>query len=280
MRASWLASAASVCAAVLCLAIPSYSQTKQDSPLSKQAPTTAPASQNNSQQDNNVDAIRILYTGKTFGYFRIPDWQGPAADGGGCKDPARQRDKSDAAAEFEQLLKTEFQIGKTKGGILVGTGDNFAPEIEARDFCNPPAGQPGAGKNYQRVGKELFDWDAISKQWIRSDSHSQGNAPPTNGLFMIPTDNVANFFVKEGYAALVPENRISILAQNAFANSLGSWQRNRFQVQAARCTILAAAFKCLEQILLSRPHGTRRISRCLTAKIRRGSFHDFRIPPI
>ena len=121
-----------------------------------------------------------------------------------AKIPRQQRDKSDAAVEFEQLLKTEFQIGKTKGAILVGTGDNFAPEIEARDFCDPPAGQPGDGKNYQRVGKELFDWDAISKQWIRSDSHSQGNATPANGHFMIPTDNVANFFVKEGYAALVP----------------------------------------------------------------------------
>jgi hypothetical protein len=204
MRASWLASVAGASVIVLSLAIPNYSQTKQDPTPPKQAADVPSPPQDSLALDNKVDAIRILYTGKTFGYFRIPDWQGPSPLGDGCKDPARQKDKSDAAAEFEQLLKTEFQIDKTKGAILVGTGDNFAPEIEARDFCDPPTGQPGANKNYQRVGKELFDWDANSKQWIRSDSHSQGNATPANGLFMIPTDNVANFFIKEGYSALVP----------------------------------------------------------------------------
>nr|HEV7954113.1 5'-nucleotidase C-terminal domain-containing protein [Candidatus Acidoferrales bacterium] len=199
MRVPYLASIFSACVIALCLAPPNYSQTQQDAAPPKQT-SPAPAA----VQDDKVDAIRLLYTGKTFGYFRIPDWQGPSAVGDGCKDPARQRDKSDAAAEFEELLKTQFQIDKTKGAILVGTGDNFAPEIEARDFCEPPAGQPGAGKNYQRVGKELFDWDANSRQWIRSDEHTQNNAAPANGIFMIPTDNVANFFIKEGYAALVP----------------------------------------------------------------------------
>jgi hypothetical protein len=183
----------------LSFAVPNYSQTQQDPTPHTQVSSVTPL-----VQDNKVDAIRILYTGKTFGYFRIPDWQGPTALGDGCKDPTRQKDKSDAAAEFEELLKKEFQIDKTKEAILVGTGDNFAPEIEARDFCEPPLGQPGAGKSYQRVGKELFDWDANSRTWIRSDAHSNANATPANGLFMIPMDNVANFFVKEGYAALVP----------------------------------------------------------------------------
>src|ERR1017187_1058362 len=199
MRVPSLASVAGAFLVVLSFAVPNYSQTPPDPTPPKQSSTTT-----SPLQDNKVDAIRILYTGKTFGYFRIPDWQGPTALGDGCKDLARQRAKSVAAAEFEDLLTKEFQIDKTKGAILVGTGDNFAPEIEARDFCDPPPGQPGAGKNYQRVGKELFDWDANSKQWIRSDAHSQANASPSNGLFMIPTDNVANFFIKEGYAALVP----------------------------------------------------------------------------
>jgi 5'-nucleotidase-like protein len=198
MRAPSLASIIFSCVVACFLAAPNYSQTQQEAAPPKQA-SPAP-----SAQDGKGDAIHLLYTGKTFGYFRIPDWQGPTPFGDGCKDPARQKDKSDAASEFEQLLKTQFQIEKTKGAILVGTGDNFAPEIEARDFCDPPAGQPGAGKSYQRVGKELFDWDANSKQWIRSDAHTQNNATPANGLFMIPTDNVANFFTKEGYAALVP----------------------------------------------------------------------------
>jgi hypothetical protein len=153
---------------------------------------------------NKADAIRILYTGKTMGYFRVPDWQGPSANGSGCKDPAHQRERSAAAAEFDDLLRQELPIDKSKRAILLGTGDNFAPEIEARDFCEPPPGQPGDGKTYQRVNKEMFDWDAKSKTWIRSDAHTDTNATPASGLFMIPMDNVANFFVKEGYAALVP----------------------------------------------------------------------------
>lgn len=174
----------------------------QSLPDSTKEPRPAPAAAADST--GAVDGIRLLYTGKTMGYFRVPDWQGPSPNGDGCKDPAKQRDRSDAAAEFDSLLKQEFPVEKSKGVILLGTGDNFAPEIEARDFCEPPAGQPGDGKAYQRIGKELFDWDAQSKQWIRSDSHTSADESPSNGLFMIPTDNVANFFVREGYAALVP----------------------------------------------------------------------------
>jgi len=181
------------------LAVPNYSQTPQPPAASPATPSTVTPA-----QDKGVDAIRILYTGKMMGYFRIPDWQGPTALGDGCKDPARQKPRSDAAAEFDQLLSDEFQIDKTKGAILLGAGDNFAPEIEARDFCDPPPGQAGQGRSYQRVGKELFDWDAPSQSWIRSDAHTAANKTPASGLFMIPTDNIANFFVREGYVAMVP----------------------------------------------------------------------------
>src|ERR1700679_447076 len=102
MRVSFLARIFSACVVALCLAPPSHSQTQPDPTPPKQAsPATA-------VQDDKVDAIRLLYTGTTFGYFRIPDWQGPLALGDGCKDPTKQRDKSDAAAEFEELLKTQF----------------------------------------------------------------------------------------------------------------------------------------------------------------------------
>ena len=100
MRSSSLASVAGACVVILCFAIPNYSQTQKVSAPQQTTPVAPPA-QDNSAQDSKVDAIRILYTGKTFGYFRIPDWQSPSALGDGCKDPARQKDKSDAAAEFE-----------------------------------------------------------------------------------------------------------------------------------------------------------------------------------
>ncbi len=194
MRTSSLASFIVGLILVLSFPSPNYSQSAQSSAAASSTASIAPA-----KSDNSVGAIQILYTGKTFGYFRVPDWQGPSALGDGCKDPAHQKDKSDAVGEFEKLLKTEFHPETSQGAILLGTGDNFAPEIEAREFCDPPTGQPGVGKSYQRVGKELFDWDAKSKSWIRSDSPSG-----VNSHFMIPTDNVANFFLREGYAALVP----------------------------------------------------------------------------
>ncbi len=199
MRSPSRASVFAGFAVVLALAVASPAQTPQTPAVPDAAPSAAP-----STQGEQASSIRILYTGKTFGYFRIPDWQGPNADGGGCTSSARQNKQSEAAAEFDELLKTELQNHKTGTAVLLGTGDNFAPEIEARDFCEPPAGQPSKGQSYQRVGKELFDWDAKSQSWIRSDSHTEENSAPANGLFMIPTDNVANFFVNEGYAALVP----------------------------------------------------------------------------
>lgn len=145
-----------------------------------------------------------MYTGKGMGYMRIPDWQSTAADGRGCKDPQRQKAKSDGAIQFEEVFAKHLPKDSDKSVVLLGAGDNFAPEIEARDFCDPPAGQKGADNAYQRVGKELFDWDAPTRQWIRSDQHTTANEAPANGIFMIPMDNIANFFVQEGYAAVVP----------------------------------------------------------------------------
>jgi len=199
MRAPFFIKIFIVFVLALNLGLTNSAQAPQDASVSKPAPTSA-----SPVQDSKADTVRILYTGKSMGYFRIPDWQGPTLQGDGCKNPAHQKDKSEGAAEFEEVLSKKFQADGTRGAILLGTGDNFAPEIEARDFCEPPAGQPGEGKTYGRVGKELFDWDAPTKSWIRSDAHTSANAAPANGLFMIPTDNVASFFVKEGYAALVP----------------------------------------------------------------------------
>src|SRR5580693_4525385 len=99
MRAPSFGSVFAGLAIFLSLAGPNYSQTQTPN---QPAPANAASSAAPSAPADGVDAIRILYTGKMLGYFRIPDWQGPLADGGGCKDPVRQKDKSDAAAEFEQ----------------------------------------------------------------------------------------------------------------------------------------------------------------------------------
>jgi len=170
--------------------------------------------------------IRILYTGKSFGYFRVPDWQTAKGNDKSCNVANKDGAQSTGAADFEQLLREKH----AKDAILVGTGDNFAPELGARDFCSPPTNQVGVPSQrvkvppaHQRVGKEFFSWDTGSQRWVtneqvaleeKQDKEKQKRKASTNpnplwkrlqnGEGTIPFDNVANFFIQEGYAALVP----------------------------------------------------------------------------
>ncbi len=151
------------------------------------------------------DAVRILYTGKSFGYFRIPDWQIP--EGSNCGAPDRDQKLSAAAEDFEQLLREN----RVSGSILLGAGDNFSPELGARIFaCSPEAAAPN---RYPRLGKELFFWDPQSRRWLLNEEarrrgkeslNGQKRLAVVDGTSIIPFDNVANFFIQEGYAAMVP----------------------------------------------------------------------------
>ncbi|HET6844311.1 MAG TPA: 5'-nucleotidase C-terminal domain-containing protein [Candidatus Angelobacter sp.] len=146
--------------------------------------------------------IRILYTGKLFGYFRDPNWQAPNETGFGCSPDSREEEKSVAAYDFDRLLAKKH----VDGAILVGAGDNFAPELGARDFCSPPP----LGKYPTHFGKELYVWDDTDpnkKRWISNEELRQNQQLAVKlqaGQGSIPTDNVAKFFIDEGYAALVP----------------------------------------------------------------------------
>jgi hypothetical protein len=148
------------------------------------------------------ESLQILYTGKLLGYFRMPDGQSPDATGKNC--PESVAEPSLAVQGFEKLLKEK----DLKHVILVGTGDNFAPEVEARKFCSPPKDQDGAQKPFQRLGKDFFAWDG--HDWRTNEYFSQKSVPVAlrerlaSGGGSIPNDNVAGFFVREGYAAVVP----------------------------------------------------------------------------
>jgi hypothetical protein len=149
------------------------------------------------------ESLQILYTGKLLGYFRTPDGQPPDATVKDCPESVAK--PSLAVQGFDKLL----QAKDLKHVILVGTGDNFAPEVEARKFCSPPKDQFGAQKSFQRLGKEFFAWDG--HDWRTDEYVSQKSDPATalrerlaSGGGYIPNDNVAGFFIKEGYAALVP----------------------------------------------------------------------------
>jgi hypothetical protein len=166
-------------------------------------------------------SIDILYTGKLMGHFRVPDVQGPAADGSGCG----QSSPSIAANDFDEIVKTQLHSASVKKPILVGTGDNFAPELEAREFCKPPTDPPGVEQKVQRRTKEQFSWDTklsqpqwvtneyVLAEWKKEQPQVRTRCEPnTNSIVqqlqcgdgIIPFDNVANFFLREGYAALVP----------------------------------------------------------------------------
>jgi 5'-nucleotidase-like protein len=131
------------------------------------------------------EPVRILYTGKLLGYFRDPDAQSPDRDSQVCGD--KGKNPSLAAQKFREAIR-ENQLNDV---ILVGMGDNFAPEVEARKFCLSPADE-SSKRLFKRDGKEFFEWDG--NQW---QSHRHGKD-------YIPDDNVASFFIDEGYAAIVP----------------------------------------------------------------------------
>src|SRR5215212_4165153 len=117
----------------LCLLISATTSFSQDQ-LS-----AAPASDVNS-------STQVIYTGKLLGYFRVPDRQSVYAVKG-CS--AASDDKpSQEAIGFLKLRREHYEKA-----ILVGTGDNFAPQFEARVF--EPAPSPSQGQ-YPKGNKELF----------------------------------------------------------------------------------------------------------------------------
>jgi hypothetical protein len=144
------------------------------------------------KEDVNVD---LVYTGRLLGYFRVPSLQDYSATNG-C--PAAIT-RSKAAVAFD-VLQTE--IGKPKA-ILVGTGDNFAPQLEARVFSEPPDN----GDKYAVGNKELYfgsndGWVLYEK--LHLDQYKELRENIAEGKGTIPNDNVACFLRNAGYAAIVP----------------------------------------------------------------------------
>ena len=136
---------------------------------------------------------QIIYTGRFLGYSRVPSLQ-PLAAPPGC--PATSSADSEAAIDFLTKRNTDTN----KNAILLGTGDNFSPELEARVFDQLPS----PTKPVYAVGnKELYFSDG--KSWF-----FYKNLPPpvekiiNAGLGTIPTDNVGCFLRAAGFAAIVP----------------------------------------------------------------------------
>ena len=141
----------------------------------------------------NVD---VVYTGRLFGYFRVPSLQ-KFGDIKGCPEEGQQP-FSHAADQFREVRDKQV---KTKT-VLVGTGDNFSPQLEARVFSEPPAD----GNNYAIGNKELYL--GSKERWVfyKEKSGFSDNLRDriAEGHGTIPTDNVACFLRRMGFAAIVP----------------------------------------------------------------------------
>ena len=175
LRAGWIS---------LCLLISATASFPQDQP------SAAPASDVNS-------STQVIYTGKLLGYFRVPDRQSFYAV---SRCLTSNSDKpSEEAFGFLKLRHENYA-----NAILVGTGDNFAPQFEARVFNPVPSPSPG---QYPTGNKELFFGD--SGRWVSYEEINDPREHPlkkrlAKGLGTIPNDNVGCFLAAAQYAAIVP----------------------------------------------------------------------------
>jgi hypothetical protein len=145
----------------------------------------------------NQDApTEIIYTGRLLGYSRVPSLQAFNAPPG-CQKTSKA-DDSEAATDFLEKRNTD----PYNRAILVGTGDNFSPQLEARIFDQPPA-HPKKPNSYDVGNKELYFSDG--KKWYFYDDVPKHVEKVINdGLGTIPTDNVGCFLRAAGFSAIVP----------------------------------------------------------------------------
>src|ERR1051325_6814031 len=116
--------------------------------------------QEKEKEKEKAPDTEIIYTGKFLGYSRVPSLQTftLAKDAPPC--PAPSSKDSEAAIKF--LAAREAH----KNAILLGAGDNFAPELEARIFEGspppPPSPTPTPTPGYVVANKELFFSDGTN----------------------------------------------------------------------------------------------------------------------
>jgi 5'-nucleotidase, C-terminal domain len=167
-------------------------------------------SNNGLTQGKQVD---ILFTGRLFGYFRLPRLQSihdPVGDGGrkpwGFACPLNPPDSE--LSEWARDLVNELPANHRRKQLLLGMGDNFALYLPSRIFSDPPPAK-GDADGFGQYGKEDYVWDWQAQQWIPSYG-KKDKIPPgiseglREGEGVVPTDNVACFLSYAGYDAIVP----------------------------------------------------------------------------
>lgn len=129
----------------------------------------------------------ISYIGRTFGYYRVPSIQ--TRDVNTCE--ASQVDLPQVSAMLQQI----GEAGPSN--LLVGLGDNFAPELASRSFSD-------AGKLVPK-DQYTFDFTANPRKWVPYTDRSAALTDAiAQGHGILPFDNVGCFFKLAGFHALLP----------------------------------------------------------------------------
>lgn len=155
---------------------------------------------------------RIIYTGRLMGYFRLPNLQTTAP---GLKCPLTPDPKADTDAKnFLDAIEQAQKDGKftRRDMVLVGMGDNFAPELGARVFSDPPTPIPGNPQQFYPRGKDYYNWNpgfpgrTSNVGWISvRDQQPEGLENMLKaGVGYVPVDNVGCFLLAADYDAIVP----------------------------------------------------------------------------
>lgn len=144
-----------------------------------------------------------------MGYFRSPSLQAPNQIGCPSLDQARNAANPDDRASNAAAVTLRRVSNIPDGAILLGTGDNFSPQLEARTF-NPAPAPASSGAPANRLPpaqKELYAWHREQTRWVHYEQIR--NIPPLHarlltGTNSIPSDNVACYLAAAGYTAVVP----------------------------------------------------------------------------
>jgi hypothetical protein len=160
-------------------------------------PITSFSQNGTSSPSVDQEKTEVIYTGQLLGYFRVPSLQSvtPPATLPAC--PATSDNDSEAAKKFKDFRQQH------SNSVLLGTGDNFAPQLEARVFSF--LDERTQHNKYHPANKELHYFDTLQNKWEHIDNISpQMKDILKHGNGTIPTDNVGCFLAAAGYAAVVP----------------------------------------------------------------------------
>ena len=172
---------------VLLYATTSVAQTNDGTQHAVQ-PSNAPVTQ---PPANSTD---VIYTGKLLGYFRVPSLQ-KLEKFKGC----HLRSAADDSPAANEFLK---ERDKHPNVLLVGTGDNFSPQLEARIFSDVPS-----NPNKYAVGNKELYFSDNNDFWFpveELEKHKKVQQDIRDGYATIPTDNVGCFLRAAHFDAIVP----------------------------------------------------------------------------